>query len=57
MLVLIAQGASTRQVAQTLGISPRTAGTHIERIYTKTGASTRAQAALFAVQNGLIDPR
>jgi HD-GYP domain-containing protein (c-di-GMP phosphodiesterase class II) len=55
VLALIARGASTRQVAQRLGIAPKTAETHIERIYTKTGASTRATATLFALQHGLLD--
>ena len=55
VLTLIARGASTRQVAHTLGITARTAGTHIERIYTKTGASTRSTATLFAMQHGLLD--
>ncbi len=55
VLSLIARGASTRQVAHTLGITARTAGTHIERIYTKTGASTRSTATLFAMQHGLLD--
>jgi DNA-binding CsgD family transcriptional regulator len=56
VLILIARGASNRQVAQTLGITPKTAGTHIERIYTKIGASTRSTATLFAMRHGLIDP-
>ena len=56
VLTLIARGASNRQVAQALGITPKTAGTHIERIYTKIGASTRSTATLFAVQHGLLDP-
>jgi DNA-binding CsgD family transcriptional regulator len=55
VLVLIARGASTRQVARRLGIAPRTAGTFIERIYSKTGVSTRSGAALVAVQHGLLD--
>ncbi len=55
VLTLIARGASTRQVAQVLGISAKTAGTHIERIYTKIGASTRSTATLFAMQHGLLD--
>jgi DNA-binding CsgD family transcriptional regulator len=55
VLVLIARGASTRQVARRLGISPKTAGTFVERIYLKTGASTRSTATLFALQNGLLD--
>ncbi|MCV7363926.1 HD domain-containing phosphohydrolase [Mycolicibacterium neworleansense] len=55
VLGLIARGASTRQVATALGISPKTAGTHIERIYTKTGSSTRSTATLYAVTHGLLD--
>jgi DNA-binding CsgD family transcriptional regulator len=55
VLTLIARGASTRQAARTLGITAKTAETHIERIYTKTGASTRSTATLFAMQHGLLD--
>ena len=49
VLILIARGASTRQVAHQLSITPKTAETHIERIYVKTGASTRSTATLFAL--------
>ena len=55
VLALIARGASTRQVAERLFITPKTAETHIERIYAKTGASTRSTATLFAMQHGLLD--
>jgi HD-GYP domain-containing protein (c-di-GMP phosphodiesterase class II) len=55
VLALIARGASNRQVASALGISTKTAGTHIERIYSKIGASTRSTATLFAMQHGLLD--
>ena len=55
VLVLIARGASTKDVAGRLGISAHTAGTHVERIYTKIGASSRATATLFASQHGLLD--
>jgi DNA-binding CsgD family transcriptional regulator len=54
VLVLVARGASTREVARALNIAPKTAGNHIERIYAKIGASTRAAAALYAVQHGLL---
>ena len=54
VLTLIARGASTRQVARALSITPKTAETHIERIYGKTGASTRSTATLFALQHGLL---
>jgi HD-GYP domain-containing protein (c-di-GMP phosphodiesterase class II) len=55
VLALIARGASTRQVARQLGITTKTAETHIERIYRKTGATTRSTATLFAMQHGLLD--
>ena len=55
VLALIARGASTRQVAKHLAITPKTAETHIERIYTKTGASTGSTATLFAMQHGVLD--
>ena len=35
-------------------ISPKTVGHHIEHIYAKIGASTRAAASLFAMQHGLF---
>lgn len=54
VLVLVARGATTRHVACTLNITPKTAGNHIERIYLKIGASSRATAALFAVQQGML---
>lgn len=56
VLALIARGATAGDVARRLGISRKTAGTHIERIYTKTGASSRSTATLFALRNGLLDP-
>jgi len=55
VLQLIARGASTRQVAQRLEITSKTADTHIERIYAKTGACTRSTVTLFAMKNGLLD--
>jgi HD-GYP domain-containing protein (c-di-GMP phosphodiesterase class II) len=54
VLILIARGGSTRQVAKELAITPKTAETHIERIYAKIGANTRSTATLFALQQGLL---
>jgi len=54
VLALLARGASNRQVARHLGIATTTAGNHIERIYAKSGVSTRAAATLFAMQNGVL---
>jgi HD-GYP domain-containing protein (c-di-GMP phosphodiesterase class II)/DNA-binding CsgD family transcriptional regulator len=57
VLGLIARGMATKQVARQLGISPKTCDHHIQRLYRKTGLSTRAGATLFALEHGLIDPR
>ena len=54
VLRLIAKGLSNREVAQRLYISPRTAEHHAQHIYAKIGVSSRASAALFAMEHGLI---
>jgi HD-GYP domain-containing protein (c-di-GMP phosphodiesterase class II) len=54
VLVLAARGGTTRAIAGALEIAPKTAGNHIERIYSKIGISTRAEAAMFAMQHGLL---
>jgi HD-GYP domain-containing protein (c-di-GMP phosphodiesterase class II) len=54
VLVLLARGLSNKQIAERLVITPKTAGNHIEHIYAKIDASSRAAAALFAVQHGLL---
>jgi HD-GYP domain-containing protein (c-di-GMP phosphodiesterase class II) len=56
VLVLISRGAKSGDVAHRLNISRKTADTYIERIYTKTGASSRSTATLFALRSGLLDP-
>jgi HD-GYP domain-containing protein (c-di-GMP phosphodiesterase class II) len=54
VLRLLARGLSSRQIAERLVISPKTARNHIEHIYEKIGASSRATASLFAMQQGLL---
>ena len=54
VLLLVARGATTRNVARTLNISAKTAGNHIERIYLKIGVSSRSTATLFAMQQGML---
>ena len=56
VLVLIATGASAKQVAYALGIAPKTASTHIERIYMKCAVSSRSDATRFAIAHGLVNP-
>ena len=54
VLRLIARGHANKAVAAKLGITPKTVGHHVEHIYTKAGVTTRAGAALFAMENGLL---
>jgi len=54
VLGLIADGCSNAQIAQRLVISRRTAEHHVQHIYTKIGVSSRAAAALFAMEHGLL---
>lgn len=53
VLTLIASGASNRLIAQQLGVSERTARTHMSNILAKLQLSSRTQAALWAVREGL----
>jgi HD-GYP domain-containing protein (c-di-GMP phosphodiesterase class II) len=54
VLRLLARGLSNKEIAERLVISPKTAANHIEHIYAKIDASTRATASLFAMQHGLL---
>jgi len=54
ILRLLARGMSNTDIAKTLTISRKTAGTHVEHIYTKLGVSNRALASLYAAKHGLI---
>ena len=53
VLRLVAQGRTTREIAEALVITEKTAGHHVEHIYAKTGVSTRVGAALFAMKHDL----
>ena len=49
----VARGLSNRSIAGELGITERTARTHVSNILAKLELSSRTQAALLAVQHGL----
>ena len=55
VLRLIARGRSNRDVAAELVISPKTVGRHVENLYRKIGVRSRAAAAVFAMEHGLLD--
>jgi len=54
VLRLVARGHSNREMARMLWISPKTAGHHVQHIYAKIGVSSRAAAAMFAMEHDLI---
>ena len=53
VLGLLAHGFQIKQIGRRLGISTKTASRHVQNIYPKIGVSTRAAAAVFAMQHGL----
>jgi DNA-binding NarL/FixJ family response regulator len=55
VLRLVAAGKPNKQIAAELAISERTARTHVSRILRKLRLSSRTQAALWAVREGLAD--
>jgi two-component system, NarL family, response regulator LiaR len=53
VLRLIARGMENAEIADELGISPRTAKNHVSNILAKLGLPGRVQAAIYAVRRGL----
>jgi DNA-binding NarL/FixJ family response regulator len=53
VLALVAQGMPNRAIGDALGITERTARTHVSNILAKLGLTSRTQAALYAVDQGL----
>lgn len=56
VLRVIGAGRANKEIAAELGISERTARTHVSNILGKLGLHSRTQAALWAVREGLVDP-
>jgi DNA-binding CsgD family transcriptional regulator len=54
ILKLLATGASNKEIAKQLIISPNTVKVHIRNIFSKIGAGSRTEAALFAIRAGFI---
>ncbi len=54
VLRLAARGLTTKEIAEQLFISPKTADHHIQHVYTKIEVSTRAAACLWAIQNDVV---
>jgi DNA-binding CsgD family transcriptional regulator len=54
VLRLLREGLSNREIGERLYISERTAQTHVQNILGKLKVSTRAAAAAYAVEHGLL---
>lgn len=55
VLRLAARGLTIAQIADALVIAPKTADHHVQHIYVKIGVSSRAAAALWAIEHGVIN--
>ncbi len=54
VLTLLARGRSNKRIGYELGISEKTVKTHVGHVFAKLGVTDRTQAALLAVQQGLV---
>jgi two-component system, NarL family, nitrate/nitrite response regulator NarL len=54
VLRLMADGADNAQIGRELSISPHTVKQYVTNIFEKLGVSSRVQAAVYAVRNGLV---
>ncbi|MFG2866846.1 response regulator [Streptomyces sp. NPDC048338] len=54
VLALVARGLNNAEIAETLGLSPLTAKTHVSRIMGKLAARDRAQLVIIAYESGLV---
>lgn len=52
----VAEGLTSREIADKLYISENTVKNHIRNILDKTGLGSRHDAVLFAIRQGIIDP-
>ncbi len=56
VLLVLVRGGSNRTIADDLGISGKTVGHHVQRVYRKAGVHSRAAATLWAVEHDLVHP-
>ena len=56
VLSLMSQGLTNAEIADALTLSPNTVKTHVKSITSKLGVADRTQAAVYAVEVGLVSP-
>jgi DNA-binding NarL/FixJ family response regulator len=54
ILALLGEGRSNREIANILVISERTARTHVSNVLSKLNLTSRTQAALLAIREGMV---
>jgi HD-GYP domain-containing protein (c-di-GMP phosphodiesterase class II) len=54
VLLALARGQSNQLIGESLGISVRTVGHHVQHVYDKAGVRTRAAATLWAFEQDLV---
>ena len=54
ILRLVATGASNKEIAAQLTISPNTVKVHLRNIFSKIGVASRTEATLYAIQQGYV---
>ncbi len=57
VLTLVARGYTNKQIAHELFVTEKTARNHVSHILDKLGLSRRSEAAAFAVEHKLVQPR
>ncbi len=54
ILRLVATGASNKEIASSLVISPNTVKVHLRNIFAKIGVASRTEATLYAIKHGFV---
>src|SRR5690242_10152056 len=54
VLLHVARGETSKQIAASLGIGERTVNWHLERVFVKLGAGSRAEAVALAFELGIV---
>lgn len=56
LLRLLAEGRSTSEIAQILGIAPKTVRNRVSQLYRRLGVHSRSAAVRLAEERGMLDP-